>query len=247
MPEKYLQPQRYIGRLKALTASFTKPITDYEAEALPEFIYQKTVAFNRITSLDLGVGSERLLLAVSISLGDRPPGTPCRVLDFGGACGVHHKLATLLFPDAAFRWAVVETPSMARRARPLETDGLKFFGDIGSARTWLESVDLLNSNSVLQYLGDPLQTTRQLLELSPNIALWERLMLSNGPTVVGQHRTMLFNHGPGAVPPGFRNRPVVNKVTRLSRTDFLSAHQARYTLRYKAEESGFSTYLFSRR
>ncbi|HEX2366724.1 MAG TPA: hypothetical protein VHJ00_17085, partial [Bradyrhizobium sp.] len=60
-------------------------------------------------------------------------------------------------------------------------------------------------------------------------------------------RTMLFNHGPGMVPAGFRNRPVVNKVTKLSRTDFLSAHEARYTLRCKAEESGFSTYLFSRR
>jgi putative methyltransferase (TIGR04325 family) len=247
MPGKYLQPRRYVRRLKALTASFSAPITDYEAEALTEFIYRKTVAFNRITSLDLGIGSERLLLAVSISLADRPPGTPCRVLDFGGACGVHHKLATLLFPDAAFQWAVVETPSMVRRARPLETDSLKFFEDIGSARTWLESVDLLNSNSVLQYLEDPLETTRHLLELSPGIALWERLMLSNGPTVIDRQRTMLFNHGPGAVPPGFRNRPVVNKITKLSRADFLSAQQARYTLRCKAEESGFSTYLFSRR
>jgi hypothetical protein len=100
---------------------------------------------------------------------------------------------------------------------------------------------------VLPYLEDPLQTTRQLLELSPSIALWERLMLANGATLVDRQRTMLFNHGPGMVPPGFRNRPVVNKITKLSRADFLSAHEARYTLRCKAEESGFSTYLFSQR
>ena len=72
-------------------------------------------------------------------------------------------------------------------------------------------------------------------------------MLSNGPTVVDQQRTMLFNHGPGAVPSGFKNRPVVNKITKLSRADFLSAHQPQYQLRCKAEESGLSTYLFSRR
>jgi putative methyltransferase (TIGR04325 family) len=247
MPGKYFELRRYIRRLKALTASFSKPITGYEAEALTELVYQKTLAFNRLTSPVPGIGSERLLLAVSTALGERPPGTPCRVLDFGGACGVHHKLATLLFPDAAFRWAVVETPSMVRRARALETDCLKFFDDLGLATTWLGSVDLLNSNSVLQYLEDPLQTTRQLLELSPRIALWERLMLSSGSTFTDQQRTMLFSHGPGAVPPGFRNRPVVNKIKKLSRADFLSAHEAGYTLRCEAEESGFSTYLFSRR
>jgi putative methyltransferase (TIGR04325 family) len=247
MPGKYLELQRYIGRLRRLPALFAKPITGYEAEALTELVYQKTLAFNRLASLDLGIGCERLLLAVSIALGARPPGEPCRALDFGGACGVHHKLATLFFPDAAFRWAVVETPSMVRRAHALETDTLKFFDDLGPARTWLGSVDLLNSNSVLQYLKAPLQTTQQLLELSPNIALWERLMLSNGPTFTDRQRTMLFNHGPGAAPPGFRNRPVVNKITKLSRTDFLSAHEARYALRCEAEEAGLSTYLFSRR
>jgi len=248
MLRKYLQPQRYVRRLQALTASFSKPITDYEAETLTEFVYQKTVAFNRITSLDLGMRSEHMLLAVSIALEEKLPGTPCRVLDFGGACGVHCKLVNLLFPDVEVKWAVVETASMLRRARALETNSLKFFEDIDSAVAWLEGVDLLNSNSVLQYLQNPLLTTQQLLELSPKVVLWGRLMLAKGPTFVDRQRTMLFNHGPGeVVPTGFRNRPILNKVTKLSRDDFLSAHQARYRLRCEAEEHGFSTYLFSRR
>jgi putative methyltransferase (TIGR04325 family) len=246
MPNKYLQPQRYVRRLAALTASLSRPVTDYEAEDLTELVYQKTLAFNRNTALDLHEGSERLLLAVSMTAG-KNAGEPCRVLDFGGACGAHHKLATLLFDDTAFRWAVVETPSMVRKARPLETESLRFFEDIASAEAWLGKVDLVNSNSVLQYLKDPLQTTRQLLALSAGFLLWERLMLSEGATRPDKQRTMLFNHGPGAVPPGFRNRPVLNEITRLSRADFLAAHEAQYRLRCSAEESGFSTYLFSRR
>jgi putative methyltransferase (TIGR04325 family) len=244
MLNKYLQPQRYVRRLKALAASLARPITDYEAEGLTELVYRKTLAFNRTSALDFEMGSERLLLAVSMAL---QPGEPCRVLDFGGACGAHHKLATLLFDDVPLRWAVVETPSMVRKARTLETERLKFFEDMASASVWLGSVDLVNSNSVLQYLKDPLQTVRQLLELSPKVVLWERLMLADGPTYADKQRTMLFNHGPGAVPAGFKNRPVVNDIIRLSRADFLAAHEARYRLRASTEESRFSTYLFSRR
>ena len=101
--------------------------------------------------------------------------------------------------------------------------------------------------NVLQYLKDPLQTVRQLLELSPKVVLWERLMLSDGPTHADKQRTMLFNHGPGAVPAGFRNRPVVNDIIRLSSTDLLAAHEARYRLRAGTKAAGYSTYLFSRR
>lgn len=247
MLNKYLQPQRYVRRLSALAASLSRPVTDYEAEDLTELVYQKTLAFNRIATLDLHEGSERLLLAVSMTSGKNARGEPCRVLDFGGACGAHYKLVTRLFDKTAFRWAVVETPSMVRKARPLETESLQFFEDIASAEAWLGKVDLVNSNSVLQYLKDALQTTKQLLALSPGFLLWERLMLSDGATHPDKQRTMLFDHGPGAVPAGFKNRPVLNDIIRLSRADFLAAHEAQYRLRCSVEESGFSTYLFSQR
>jgi putative methyltransferase (TIGR04325 family) len=247
MPVRYLQPQRYIHRFRALMASFASPITGYDDERLTELVYQKTLAFNRTTELDLA-GSERLLLAVSMALAGRVPGEPGRVLDFGGAFGIHHKLATLLFPEVEFRWAVVETRTMLRRARSLETASLKFFEDIASATAWLDNVDLLYSNSALQYVADPLQTTLQLLATAPKVALWERLMLSDGATRADQQRKMLFDHGPGATPSGFTDRPVRQNITRLSRADFLAAHEAEYTLRCKAEDIGhFLMFLFSRR
>jgi putative methyltransferase (TIGR04325 family) len=247
MLHKYLQPQRYARRLRAMAASLARPITDYEAEAITNFVYQKTLAFNRTTALDFDMGSERLLLGVGMASAGNTPDVPCRVLDFGGACGAQYKLATLLFDELPIRWAVVETHSMVRKARALETQSLRFFEDIPSATTWLGSVDLVHSNSALQYLTDPLQTVRQLLDLSPKIALWERLMLSDGPTRADKQRTMLFNHGPGAVPEGFRNRPVLNDIVRLSSADFLAAHEGRFRLRGRANDAGYPTYLFSRR
>src|SRR4051794_2271146 len=47
-------------------ASFSPPITGYEEDALIELVFQKTLVLNRPTPLDLGMGTERLLLAVSI-------------------------------------------------------------------------------------------------------------------------------------------------------------------------------------
>jgi len=243
---KYFQPGRYIRRLRLLAASFSSPITGYEEAALIEFVFQKTLVLNRITTLDLGMGSERLLLAVSLALRERATDETTGVLDFGGACGIHFKLASLLFPEHKFRWAVIETPAMAKRAKVLETDWLRFFEDIASAQRWLGGVALMNSNSALQYVEDPLQTLKELLELSPEVALWERMMLSNTQTQTDRQRSMLFDHGPGASLPGFRNRPVVQKITRLSRADFLSHHEAQYRLRCSAQDRKFSTYLFSR-
>ena len=243
---KYLRPSRYIRRLRSIAASFSSPITDYEEDSLIEFVFRKTLVLNRITTLDLGMGSERLLLAVSIALKKRTTDEATGVLDFGGACGIHFKLASLLFPESKFRWAVIETPAMVKRARDLETDSLRFFEDVKSAQPWLGEISLMNSNSALQYVEDPLRSLDELLELSPEVALWERMMLSNTRTHAGRQRSMLFDHGPGASLPGFQNRPVVQKITRLSRADFLSHHEAQYRLRCSAEDQKFSTYLFSR-
>jgi putative methyltransferase (TIGR04325 family) len=242
---KYLEPSRYVRRIGSLTASFSQPIQDYEAEALIELVFQKTVAFNRTTILDLSTSSERLLLAVSLAVKENNRETT-GVLDFGGACGVHCTSASLLFPEAKLRWAVVETAAMVRRAKALETESLKFFEDIDSAKAWLGQVDMVNSNSALQYVAKPYYSAKELLKLEPKVVLWERMMLSSRETVQDFQRSMLFDHGPGPVPRNFKNRPVINKVTRVSRADFLALHHDKYRLRCRVEDSKiFSTFLFS--
>ena len=70
-------------------------IEGYEQAELVETIFQKTKAHDPR-------GDWTLMAGVST------------VLDFGGGCGLHYKMARRQTPD--IRWAVVETPAMAARA-----------------------------------------------------------------------------------------------------------------------------------
>jgi hypothetical protein len=98
------------------------------------------------------------------------------VLDFGGGCGLHYKLARRQSPD--IRWAVVETPAMLERASGLATEKLQFFAAISDAQKWLGAIDVMYSNSVLQYTPDPEDTLKRLCDLRARRMIWERITLS---------------------------------------------------------------------
>ena len=90
-----------VRRLRRKLAPPRQVIEGYEHDQLVETVFQKTKAFQP-------AGDWPLMAGVS------------SVLDFGGGCGLHYKLARLQSPN--IRWAVAETPAMARRASELATD-----------------------------------------------------------------------------------------------------------------------------
>ena len=118
------------------------------------------------------------------------------VLDFGGGCGQHYKLAKRQWPD--LHWAVVETSAMARRASELATDKLRFFTDIQSAAEWLGAIDVMHSNSALQYHPDPVETLRRLCSLKATRMLWDRLALSQSHIEREEQVSFLGDNGPGS-------------------------------------------------
>ena len=81
-------------------------IEGYENDELVETIFRKTIAYEPSGEWPLVEGVKS-------------------VLDFGGGCGLHYKIARRQAPN--IHWAVVETPSMVLRARELATDKLAFF------------------------------------------------------------------------------------------------------------------------
>src|SRR5436190_4381167 len=100
-------------RLLSLVRRFVPPaetLEGYEQPELVEIVFQKTKAYHPQNDWSEIAGASA-------------------VLDFGGGCGVHYKQARL--PEV--RWAVVETPAMAERARELATDRLRFFTSISEA------------------------------------------------------------------------------------------------------------------
>ncbi|MBW7965328.1 hypothetical protein [Bradyrhizobium sp. BR 10261] len=149
------------------------------------------------------------------------------VLDFGGACGIHYKLAKLQEP--LIRWAVVETPSMARAGSELATDRLQFFDSIDAAAKWLGEIDLMHSDGALQYTPAPAEIVRSLVGICAHRMQWRRLFLSERPTSEIQ-RSMLIENGPSF---RFSTKAVTYERKSLSRDEFRGAHRG-----YRVEASG---------
>lgn len=160
------------------------------------------------------------------------------VLDFGGACGLHYKLARRETP--LIRWAVVETPAMVRRATELATDHLQFFDSIGAAVSWLGTVDLMHSDGAVQYTPLPIETVRQLVGIGAARMLWRRLFFADIP-VTEKQRSMLIENGPSTAPLRFSTKAVVYDRRSLSKSEFAAAHRG-----YRIEASGPDWFNFAK-
>jgi hypothetical protein len=194
-------------------------IEGYEHAELVEMIFQKTKAHDPRGDWPLMAGVRS-------------------VLDFGGGCGVYYKLARRQAPD--IRWAVVETPAMARRASELATDRLRFFSDIEQAATWLGSIEVMNSNGALQYTQEPLQILRQLCGLAAKTIFWERVLFSASDMERDIQSTFLSENGP---PGGLvvQHDKIVKYVrTRIPEAKFMAAHE-----HYELAERGNDWFRFT--
>jgi hypothetical protein len=161
------------------------------------------------------------------------------VLDFGGGCGLHYKLARNQSPN--IRWAIVETPAMTERAKELSTESLKFFTSISDAAHWLGSIDMMYSNGALQYTTDPEQTLRQLCSVGAKTMLWQRIALSSEEIQREEQLSRLGDNGPGKL------ARVDAKTVRYTRTKipeqtFLATHE-----NYMLSERGPDWFRFSLR
>lgn len=196
----------------------TETLEGYAEPELVEVIFQKTRAYNPDGDWPEMVGASS-------------------VLDFGGGCGLHYKLARRQSPD--IRWAVVETPAMLKRAAELATDRLQFFTDIAEARKWLGAIDVMHSNSALQYTSEPEDALKQLCGLRAKRMIWERIALSKTDTEREIQSSLLGDNGPGTLA-GLREKTVKYIRTKISERTFLEAHSD-----YVLTERGADWFRFS--
>ena len=143
--------------------------------------------------------------------------TPKTVLDFGGGFGLMYfflgRFARLE------RWAVVETPIVAAMGKVLETDNLKFFSSIKAASEWLGEVDLLYSNSAIQYTVDPAVTLKDLLDVRPREVMLVRCAIGECASLEWQE-SFLSSNGVGPLPPGVADLGVRYLKRTISRGYF---------------------------
>jgi putative methyltransferase (TIGR04325 family) len=218
-------------------------IKGYENGDLVGLIVRRTAVVRDAPRIDDPVPGE-LLIPTLVAVAAAKAETT-RVLDFGGAAGLHYLAANDAFPDRALRWAVIETPAMVEAASPL-ADGhrLRFFTDIAPALSWLEGIDVMHSVSALQYIAEPEAKLDQLIGLQAPVVYWGKLMLGEHRETVMQS-SRLRDNGPGELPIGIPDRKVSYRATRIERAAFLEAHRrGGYRLAWKARDT--DSYLFAR-
>lgn len=159
------------------------------------------------------------------------------VLDFGGACGQHYKVAVRSAPD--IRWAVVETKAMAERASELATDRLRFFSDIDKAADWLGPIDVMHSDGALHFTSDPLDNLKRLCSLRAKAMHWNRTPLSSKTTRSKVNYSLLGENGPGAVK-RFTGRAVKYPTTIIPEKTFMECHSG-----YVLADRGADRFRFS--
>jgi putative methyltransferase (TIGR04325 family) len=189
-------------------------LSGYQDRRLVEVVFAKTIAFDPSSLWETPRHSavEHTILGVRHAAANNP-NRPLRVLDFGGACGFHYRVARAAIPDLPLQWAVVETPAMAERAAELSTEVLGFFADIDSALKWLGAVDLMHSLGAIEYVPDPERSVRELCALEAPTLLWSRMDLTDGATKQLVQRSRLADHGPGPLPADFRDCEVSCQLT----------------------------------
>jgi putative methyltransferase (TIGR04325 family) len=121
---------------------------------------------NHRTSRDL-----QFIAAVGTCLGAFRPGSPVRVLDFGGAFGHYFDVAAGAFPNKSWDWTVVETPTMATLAAGTRGGdrSISWTSDLDSAlgQHW----DLVFASASLNYVPFPMRVLTQLGRMAPYVLI----------------------------------------------------------------------------
>jgi putative methyltransferase (TIGR04325 family) len=131
---------------------------------------------------EAGQGPLRIQALVARAL-TRAEGNRFRVLDFGGALGVHHLAAEPLLAAArretSIEWLVCETPAMAEVGRgQFSNDEVSFVSGLASAEgRW----NLVLASGSLQYVPDPVATFERLERLDHDLLALDRLPLLRSP------------------------------------------------------------------
>lgn len=183
--------------------------TDYEDPNLIEVIFKKTEIYRDqlFTEIPFIKDFPSVLSLFGTALAAIGEHAEVNVIDFGGACGGHYFTAKAVFRDRLrFRWYVVETPAMVKRAREIETDELKFYDDLAAAQTAIGQIDLLHSSGTLQFVPLPYETLEMLLNCNARVLMLQRLALTTGiQELITVQRTRFRAHGYGPLPAGVQD------------------------------------------
>jgi putative methyltransferase (TIGR04325 family) len=199
-----------------------------DADVARAVVAKTTLLRQRLGSMIWPTDPAAATLAAVALAGRQRDGLPVRVLDFGGAAGLHFFSVKAAFADTGLRWCVVETAALVQEAAELGGSELAFRHSIAEAVEWLGAVDLVHASGSLQYVAEPEDALVRLLGCDAAVLMLGRLPLYEGTRCVGVQPMRLADVGPGPMPAGFQDRAVSSLVTFLNRDWLRDAITGRY-------------------
>jgi len=132
-------------------------------------------------------------------------------------------------------WHIVETSAMVEKAKAFETEDLRFFSDIVSARKAFKAdVDYLHSSGAIQYTPNPESTLKEILAVKPRYIMLNRLVLSlSEREIITIQESLLSANGPGSLPAGFQDRVCKYPVTYYPKQNLEKLIRETYSILFK--------------
>ena len=204
----------------------------YEHSKLTKLIFDKSVAYrDKLSEGIISINNSEIqtLTALGIVISQSQHSEKITVIDYGGACGAHYFLAKHIFSATKFDWRVIETPSMVKVARDIESNELHFFDDIEHAIKNADSIHLIHSSGTLQCIPEPYKTLEHLVNIKPNFMLFSRLGVTpESSEIITVHQHMMSANGPGPAPKNFKDQiciypfqyPIRNKIESILSDDY---------------------------
>lgn len=171
-------------------------IYGYENEKLLKILESKSISYrSRIEIGELDLGSLRTISAVGLAASGKKKLT---VVDFGGGFGQHYLAAKFCFTEIEFSWKIIETANVVKKSKMLNSDSrLEFHEQIEQVDPKCLPLDLIFSNSALQYTQNPIQTMLSLINLNPRVISLTRIPLTNGDVDISYNQvSRISSNGP---------------------------------------------------
>ena len=178
---------------------------NYNSEKLARSVHEKTLIYaaTKENGISEFMSSEIDNISMWFYLFNKKK---VKVLDYGGASGTTYHFLRKINASVLIEWDIVETKSVCEINKQNIYSELMFMTSYND--TTDKSYDLVLLNSVLQYIPNPYDTLKSILQKRPDRILITRTPFSRNEDFWTVQKTDLEACGPGRLPPSTRNATV---------------------------------------
>jgi len=235
-------------RFRKIYSSYAAALKDcnrdgYENESIVDVVFQKTKTYiQQLGARKIGIQELAILHPLLTQIALDANKKELKILDFGGACGLHYfEIRALVKPETKLVWCVVETTEMAKRGEQLMSFShgeLHFFSSVEDAQTFAGRFDLVHTSGTLQAVPDPWFYLDKLLKLNAKCLILNRLGLIQGQEdIFTVHHAKLSWNGKGSLPGGFKDSRISYPFGFFSEEKLLAAVTDRYEIINQLEDA----------